>query len=164
MWSDEQEAKLRELAACDLSAGRIAIELGVSRGAVIGKMNRLKIPLFHRQGVRCEPRIKQPQKRRARGPDKLTSMMWNNKPPQRLLPFKSEVRTDIASPRVGLLDLQFFHCRWPLDERGPDGFTVFCGAPKCEGSYCKAHARMAYRTLAQLRSDAIAEREAREAA
>lgn len=34
-----------------------------------------------------------------------------------------------AGPGVGLMDLEWNHCRAVIDNRGADGFAVFCGEP-----------------------------------
>lgn len=44
IWNDEAVARLGELRDRGLSAARIAAEMGTSRNAVIGKLNRVKIP------------------------------------------------------------------------------------------------------------------------
>jgi hypothetical protein len=44
-WTEEHVTRLREGAAAGKSAGEIAIELGVTRNTIIGKLRRMKIPL-----------------------------------------------------------------------------------------------------------------------
>jgi hypothetical protein len=50
----------------------------------------------------------------------------------------------------GLLDLKLTDCRWVLDEPGPDGLALFCGARVLRRhgkltSYCPDHAAICYR-------------------
>jgi len=45
---------------------------------------------------------------------------------------------------VGLMDLAFDHCRWPLGDPQAEAF-YFCGEPRDGGRvYCAAHAALAY--------------------
>lgn len=46
-------------------------------------------------------------------------------------------------PGVALMDLQWRHCRWPLGDTKAVT-THFCGLDKARGSYCAAHAQLAY--------------------
>jgi hypothetical protein len=60
-------------------------------------------------------------------------------------------RADVAADEpieegITLADLKLFSCRWPTGN--PNDLTTFryCGeAAPCGSSYCKRHARLAYR-------------------
>ena len=44
-------------------------------------------------------------------------------------------------PRVGIMELELSHCRWPYDS--PAG-VVYCGAPRALKSYCTFHHKLSY--------------------
>ncbi|RME94607.1 MAG: hypothetical protein D6773_19395, partial [Alphaproteobacteria bacterium] len=44
LWTDELSAELERLWGDGLTASRIAAELGVTKGAVIGRANRMGLP------------------------------------------------------------------------------------------------------------------------
>ena len=150
IWTDELEARLKRLWREGLSGGQIAktfsAELGrcVTRSAVIGKLNRLGVCRDVRprkDGVHAGALLSA----------RLKSEHMRRRAPKREAP--SAVRP--ARPRVGdafvladgqagvaFMALEPHHCRWPCD--GPDGGTLFCGAPKrAGGSYCASHAARA---------------------
>lgn len=53
---------------------------------------------------------------------------------------------DQMLPGVRLIDLQSWHCRWPLGDPRSDDFR-FCGCQKAIGSYCEHHARIACQSV-----------------
>jgi len=140
-WTTERIALLKNRIDAGLSCSQIAREIGVSRNAVIGKVNRLGLSLLRsitggrpqRTGI---PKIPRPgivtQQRILR---ELRAR------PQ--LAFVEEV-VDSAN-RCSLLELQQWHCRWPINDPGAEDFG-FCGNKQVDGlPYCPAHSRMAYR-------------------
>ena len=53
--------------------------------------------------------------------------------------------TDVVPLKIGLLDLEDHHCRYPLDEKGKDGLELFCGHSVEENvSYCAGHCRVVF--------------------
>jgi len=137
-WTTERVAMLRSCVSAGLTCGQIAREIGVSRNAVIGKINRLGLSRG-RNATGSGTRIAVPRRR----PHVLT---------QRLAleaMFPSEhVREDVVSAEpCSLLNLAPQKCRWPISNSGTATLS-FCGNITAGGmSYCIGHARMAYRTL-----------------
>ncbi len=135
-WTAERVVLLKNCVNAGLSCGQIAREIGVSRNAVIGKINRLGLSRG-RGAVTSRPREGMP----TRAPRVLTQ----RRALQEL--FASEpVVDDVASAEpCSLLDLAPGKCRWPIGGIGVSDFT-FCGNTTTAGmSYCAGHARKAYR-------------------
>jgi len=138
-WTTERVDQLRSCFNAGLSCGQIAHEIGVSRNAVIGKINRLGLS---RSRSPTAPRTHGTPMRR---PQVLT---------QRLVLkalFASEPVVDdvVSSEPCSLLNLAPRKCRWPITAGGTSEFT-FCGnVTTGDISYCAGHARMAYRLSPQ---------------
>jgi GcrA cell cycle regulator len=132
-WTSERVAQLRSGFNAGLTCAQIACEIGVSRNAVIGKMNRLGLS---RGRAPAAPRMC------SGGPTRRPKILT-----QRLMLkalFASEPIADdvVSTEPCSLLNLEPRKCRWPINGAG---FT-FCGNTTADGmSYCTGHARMAYR-------------------
>ena len=135
-WTTERIALLKSYVSAGLSCAQIAGEIGVTRNAVIGKLNRLGLS-----------RGRSPAAPRPR------SVISSQRPRvliQRLAlqaRFESEpIATDIVSAEpCSLLDLAPRKCRWPISASDTAAFE-FCGNITVDGmSYCAGHVRMAYR-------------------
>lgn len=131
-WTDERIAQLKSLWNEGLSATQVARVLtGVSRNAVIGKLCRLGL------AGRFGPA--RPNRRSAiprRGPPNA-AVPPPPPPPQEPMP---------DPLRVPLVELQSWHCRFPLwghNESGAPNFE-YCGLGKRVGSYCEHHAVTVY--------------------
>ena len=138
-WTIERVARLKTLIDAGLSCAQIAYEIGVSRNAVIGKVNRLRLSRFttatrgQAEGTGA-PQIARPRIMRRGGFPALRA-----KPPTFV-----EMSVNTAN-RCSLSELQQWHCRWPVGDPGTKDFG-FCGNKPLDGlPYCSAHARMAYR-------------------
>jgi GcrA cell cycle regulator len=151
-WTSERIALLKNRIDAGLSCAQIAREIGVSRNAVIGKVNRLGLTLFRSiTGGRAErtgaPKIARP---RIVTQHRILRAL---RAPQPQLAFVEEV-VDSAN-RCSLLELQQWHCRWPINDPGAEDFG-FCGNRQVDGlSYCPAHSRMAYRPGSRDRRAAV---------
>jgi GcrA cell cycle regulator len=136
-WTTERIARLKRHIDDGMSCAQIAREIGLSRNAVIGKINRLGLS---RLG---SARSGQPQRTggatvtRARRP--LLSVL-RAMPELALAEASAE-----GAGRCSLLELQQWHCRWPMGDPHAEGFG-FCGNTPIAGlPYCAPHARRAYR-------------------
>ena len=115
--------------------------MGVSRNAVIGKLNRLGLSRFKSATAGQAGRTSTPKLARPRV--STLDQMFPVSRPQRQLPF-APMSVESANRR-SLLELQQGHCRWPISEPGTQDFA-FCGNQQVDRlSYCPAHARLAYR-------------------
>lgn len=152
-WTDDAVARLREHHAKGWTASGSAEELnrefggGLSRNAVIGKRLRLGLESeiskseASRRGaaVANAKRVRKPPKSRVER--KAPAM-----PPTPLIPEAATVMPNEQAPgarMLGLLSLKAGQCRYPHDEKGDDGFAIFCAADAApESSYCPCHRRL----------------------
>lgn len=142
-WDDLKIEELKRLWAAGYSATQIAQELrdGISRNAVIGKINRLGLerrkPPQPRE--RARPRVK-------RGVPIVRRPVFIAPPPspEPLPPLPAEPEKKPHMRRLQLLQLQDHHCRWPYGD--PHGHPFyFCAADRKQGdAYCGFHMRKAF--------------------
>jgi GcrA cell cycle regulator len=124
-----------------LTAAEVARVLGgVSRAAVIGKINRLghsKRAAQEHATATASP-VTRPR-RRPREWMPRSAPCW---PPQPLPPLRE---APLQGPPVRLAALGPCACRWPIDDPGPGRMhaTLFCAAPIEGRSYCPAHLALA---------------------
>jgi GcrA cell cycle regulator len=142
-WTRERVEQLRSLTEAGLSCAQIARKLGVSRNAVIGKLNRLGISRG-RTPAAARPPAPPSMAARPRRPNILAQR-------QILRAVYAEAPAPAADAaiagggRCSLLDLAKGKCRWPLSDPGASDFS-FCGNAAVAGlPYCAGHARLAYR-------------------
>jgi GcrA cell cycle regulator len=155
---------LRRGFAAGLSCGQIAREIGVSRNAVIGKMNRLGLRRAReapgRQAAASPKDIRPPRRHnRLRG-------IWRRERPATVTDQRRMLSEAYAEPAAAgaevtirngrgctLLELGRAECRWPISAPG-GGDLRFCANEPVKGlPYCIGHARLAYRPAgARMRS------------
>ena len=160
-WNSERVELLQRHFDAGLSCSQIARAIGVTRNAVIGKMNRLGLSrpkeVIARQLERSRAaKLAQPKAAKA----------WRSKVPRRSILTRQDMpKAAFGGPpsnlehvpidsmrRCTLLELRDGNCRWPISIPGVNGFC-FCGNPRIEGlSYCPDHARIAYRAAGHRRS------------
>ena len=140
-WTMERTTLLKDRIHAGFSCGQIACELGVSRNAVIGKANRLGLSRF-KNAIPGQP--KQSGTRRSARPSTVTRQtnlrtLWGK-------PQLAFAKLSAESPKAcSLLELQQWHCRWPIGDPTSEDFG-FCGNGPVAGlPYCPLHAQMAYR-------------------
>jgi GcrA cell cycle regulator len=143
-WTPERVDQLRNCVVAGLTCSQIAAEIGVTRNAVIGKINRLGLSPGRTAGAparSCPPRVQRP---RLSSPRRLLRLMT-----AAASSFDDDVSLAFGpvdnTQRCSLLELSHDKCRWPIAEPGTADFA-FCGHEVVKGfSYCASHARMAYR-------------------
>src|SRR5262249_2477949 len=139
-WTPERIVLLKNGINAGLSCGQIAREIGVSRNAVIGKLNRLGLSRF--KGI-AAGRLAQAGAKKA--PYNIVTAQQTL---QTVWPEAQHACTEVLSDSINrctLLELQQWHCRWPLGDPACKDFG-FCGSKPVDGlPYCPAHARIAYR-------------------
>jgi len=144
-WTVERIKQLRSCFAAGLSCSQIADEIGVSRNAVIGKLNRLKLSRFERKTVRPRAPRRKVTLRLVTQHDILSALRAEPPPPVEQKPVE-------PGPRCSLAELSEGTCRWPISDPGDRDFG-FCGCAAVNGlPYCAAHARIAYQPAASQRS------------
>ncbi len=128
-WNVERTAKLIVLWGDGLSAALIAQRLGrTTRNAVIGKINRLKLP-------RRKTSQSRPQKRSTRMtiPTPKPAVIFTTHADDLKIPLQQ--RLTFEQTRPGL-------CKFPVGAVHDPDFC-FCGAA-CTGIYCDDHAERCY--------------------
>ncbi len=182
-WTEQQIQTLKKMWGNGYSASEIAKYLGegVTRNAVIGKANRLKLSA----GAASRPVAVPPSK--TVGVAVATIKKVSTKPrvgslrtmpmtpagekmaPMQVRPLSRVIETPVHRPidiakrveGIPVTKAGERHCRWPIgDPRSPD--FRFCGCEVHEGlPYCAQHARVAYQTVsrksrANANADAVA--------
>ena len=143
-WTDERINQLKVWYAEGLSAGTIAAQLGgVSRNAVCGKIDRLKLTRDYqiatrRGSVKSRAELRQIRCHVAK-PKPLAADAPRIKPE----PFVCAPAEDAEPPlHKSLIELTDSMCHYPF---GDHDFT-FCGHPVAvDSSYCGPHARLCWR-------------------
>ena len=132
LWDDESDAEALRMVAAGLPRSAVAKAFGISKNAVIGRLNRLrgkpkKVAVAALKPIGDSRLLRQP---RTIGVDK---------------PIAFDAPTDTA---VSLRDARRFDCRWPMgDPRQVEEFR-FCGARTHSGSFCEYHRGLAYQRRA----------------
>jgi GcrA cell cycle regulator len=147
-WPSERVAQLKSCIGAGLSCSQIAAEIGVTRNAVIGKMNRLGL-----SRPKDMLRRKSEPKRDPWRPRSVTKILTQHRILMELPPEPPAEEAFVPSgDGCSLLELSPGKCRWPISESRAEEF-LFCGNNQVEGlPYCVGHARMAYRSTARVRS------------
>ena len=144
-WTAERVELLKAGVSAGLSCSQIACDIGVSRNAVIGKLNRLGLARGRAAAVRRTERANAP---RTRHPSIMTQRQMLRAVYAEAPPATQEVSV-VSLARCSLLDLAQGTCRWPISEPDASDFS-FCGNPAVAGlPYCTGHVRMAYRVPAR---------------
>jgi len=146
-WTAERVAQLKSCIKAGLSCSQTAAEIGVTRNAVIGKLNRLG--------------LSRPKEASANAPAPKRSA-WRKRSAARVLarqrillelalsaePCAAPIAIDDGRG-CSLLELAPGRCRWPINEPGAADFC-FCGNIQVAGlPYCLGHARLAYKSTAR---------------
>jgi GcrA cell cycle regulator len=157
-WNSERIEQLKRFFHAGLSCSQIANEIGVTRNAVIGKMNRLGLSRPKELSARQTE-----QRRAAKLARPKTPPAWRPKRSRLNIAAQRELLKaafPAAPSRVEdvpihngrgctLLELGREQCRWPISHPGAADFC-FCGnAPAAGLPYCPGHARIAYRPARQ---------------
>jgi len=134
-WTQERTETLKTLWAQGFSTRQIAIKLGnITRGAVIGKAHRMKLPR-RRDGY--EVRVRGSSKgKKSRTP--AHKRIYNLPDFLPRVPVKIVDKSfDLQSLNLDLLELQNNTCRWPVTDTPPH---KFCGHyTSGDHPYCKHH-------------------------
>ena len=138
-WTTERVELLKSHFEAGHSCRQIAVSIGVSRNAVIGKLSRLGLT---RGEFNAEPRLPKKERSSKSSPRLQYQMLrsvYENGEPVLSAPVVSE-------HRCSLFELSEQRCRWPISTPGAEDFC-FCGNTPLEGApYCAGHTRLAYRS------------------
>ena len=162
-WNLERIELLKRCFHAGLTCSQIANEIGVTRNAVIGKVNRLglskpKDVIGRQLEQRRAANLARPKTLWTRGPRRrhpnifaqhqmLTAAFARTQAPVEDVP--------ISNGRgCTLFELSQMKCRWPISNPGAENFC-FCGNEPLKGlPYCPGHARIAYRSPGRQRRNA----------
>ncbi len=135
-WSEEREAKLRELWEKGHTASQIAEILGdTTRNAVIGKAHRLKL------AARAASKKSEKQKKQFASDQNKQQGYIGRK--ERFKSLLLDKNFEPENPKK-LEELVDKNCRWPIGHPDQEDF-YFCGRSPIEGfSYCKLHVLYAF--------------------
>lgn len=131
-WTAAQQDQVARLLAASLSYSGIAARLHKTRNAIAGIIHRNK-PL---QLIGRRPAVSKPAAARK----KREFVVTKPAQPARAQPEPPQPIPAPAMRLVGLVDLERFECKWPVEvDLGVIGHHRFCGAPTTE-TYCRHHA------------------------
>lgn len=138
-WTDERVERLTKLWLDGLSASQIAKQLrGVTRNAVIGKVNRLGLEgreAPYKPGAPARPKRAPPVRRLRVAGNGAVFAVADAQAPTVVIPFREEppgIRTILTIAGHG-------ECRWPIGSIDDGSFT-FCGQSTPDGkAYCASH-------------------------
>lgn len=147
-WPPARVEQLKSLISAGYSCRQIADEIGVTRNAVIGKVNRLG--LSRPKDLLPRGRAESERKRAPWRPKIVSQhpLLLRLSPEPVPLPENISI---FNGRGCSLLELTAEKCRWPINEPGAENFC-FCGNPPLDGfPYCAGHARIAYKSAARRR-------------
>lgn len=148
-WTPARVAHVTEQWAAGLSAGEIAMQVGVTRSKVMGKIHRLGLPT--RKVVTRAPRLPTPRRAKSENGKDGAATQYINKPrsPQSP-PVEQPANTIPRKQRKTLMELTETTdparttCRYPYGDPQDKGF-FFCGAETLPSKpYCSGHYKLAY--------------------
>ena len=142
-WTTERLERLKSCFEAGLSCREIAVDIGVSRNAIIGKLSRLNLTR-EKTGEARPPA----QRDAAKGPRRESRPRQQYRLLQALYTAPQPAIDDVPIPNAqccSLMELNEARCRWPISTPGAEDFC-FCGNTPVEGlPYCTGHTRLAYR-------------------
>jgi hypothetical protein len=147
-WKPEHDVAAAQMRADGFSASETSVKLfkqfgiDVSRNAVCGRWDRLKLPRPDGQQKNGNARkISEPKPKAA---PIRTTPFWPIPPPLSAAPSPPPVQpVPQGKHAVPLLDVAPTGCRWPYSDG--DGPFTFCNLPQEGWPYCQFHHRLAVR-------------------
>ena len=144
-WTDDMVATAIQMAEEEkASASQIAAVLGVTRSALIGKLNRIGKGLSTLNGYEGGRMMRPgaPRKTRVKRTYTEVRMVGNRRVKETVTVVEVKENPALAAlmvereKGVKLVDLEDRHCRWPHGSED----VWYCGRDKAEGSsYCDGH-------------------------
>ncbi len=147
-WSLQRVEQLKRCFHAGLTCSQIAHEIGVTRNAVIGKLNRMGLSQPRNPALaqaRRDARSARPRSRTRWSPFSVADQrkLLRDAFPQ------AQANVEAVPIHNGrgctFLELTQNQCRWPINDPGAANFC-YCGNDAFSGlPYCAGHARLAYR-------------------
>jgi GcrA cell cycle regulator len=147
-WTPEEDAMLAALIGQGKTAAFMAEELGRTRNSVIGRAHRNNLQFkgqLRRKSTATKaepiaPPVARPVKLNLHAGNIMGEKLSRAQDPE----FKHVTPAVSIVPRmVKLIDLEPSDCRYPIGDPKQETFG-FCGHPKADGAYCRAHAALCY--------------------
>lgn len=140
IWTDEESNTLIQLWREGLKGIDIAKQLGKSRGAVMGRISRLR-----EEGVDLQTRPRPPRKKRVYPSRKKPKpRVLESAPVVRPIQQPVSIFTQAKDVPYGepcdILSLRFFSCRYIVE----DNPTMYCNHMVHKHSYCEKHFQLCY--------------------
>jgi GcrA cell cycle regulator len=162
-WDTERVEALKRCFSDGMTCSQIAREIGVTRNAVIGKMNRLGLTRPRDVAAKQRERwhavqVARPKVSRALRRKRSNVDIFSQHAMLKEVFGEAQPRPEDVPIRNGrgctLLELSPAQCRWPINTPGAEDFC-YCGNDPVKGlPYCLGHARIAYRPVGRARSSA----------
>ncbi|MFB9267804.1 GcrA family cell cycle regulator [Bradyrhizobium erythrophlei] len=140
-WTPERVEQLKSYFEAGLSCRDIALNIGISRNAVIGKLSRLNL-------TRGERRPRKKSSEPARKPAAKQQLLML----QETYEQPADDAPVVSTNNCSLFELSEQRCRWPISTPGAADFC-FCGNTPLGGMpYCSGHYRLAYQVGSRQRA------------
>lgn len=134
VWTNKREARLRELWDRGLTGGQIAVAMGTSRAAVLGKVRRLKLSFRVPKKTRGWSQAAKDRQARARIIRKVFGEQ--PKPPKPSGTLRADTWNALPGSNPVPLE-KLSGCKWPIGQEAP---YLFCGEAHAPArSYCPYH-------------------------
>jgi GcrA cell cycle regulator len=145
-WSLKRVEQLKQCFDAGLTCSQIAREIGVTRNAVIGKLNRMGLSQPRNPARAQARRDARPARPRSRTLWSAFTVADQRKLLRDAFPQAHVEAVPIHDGRgCTFLELTQNRCRWPINDPGAENFC-YCGNEAFTGlPYCTGHARLAYR-------------------
>ena len=137
-WNDEAIAKLRELWTSNLTRTEIGRALGVSKGAIIGKAQRLGLPPRGSVVSTRRTTYKMPAPR----PVVVRSPPKQKAAPRPIVAEPAPQKKSPETQKTGIhaIELKPDQCNYPLWGLREKPTFMYCGDPVARNGYCARHA------------------------
>lgn len=137
-WTPEKEAKLKELWEAGKPTTQIACLMGLSKGSVIGKANRMNLEAHKRPVPKSDGR-------KETFTAKNITKRAKTKDPGVIVQDGANTTSFCKSGPKRMVDLNPHECRWSVSGKKGREYK-FCAAPTERGKvYCEQHTVIAYK-------------------
>lgn len=152
-WTQERSDLLIRLWQAGVSARQVALQIGVTKSAVMGRLHRLGVKRGElgtaeaRKAAREATQARAAERESARQRALASARVAAKAAAEQAMTLRCAALADLWSRPGGvrLEDVRAGQCRWPLADV-PDGVAVrFCGDDVAKGAYCATHHAVAYR-------------------